>query len=119
MTDERMNLADFRREMETWWRDVADQADSLKDPPFRKERLLMFYKRFDADERLLADQVIGEWALSEYEAVRFDALVLIDKVKIVAAVPALKRLLDRLASSGKPGALFETKLVNRIIAELT
>jgi hypothetical protein len=118
MADERIDMADFRREMESYWRDVAEQADSLKDPSFREGRLLTLYKRFDADERLTADQVLGEWALSEDEALRFDALLLIDKLKIATAASALNRLLDRLASSGKPGAPYEAKRVNRIIGNL-
>ena len=66
----------------------------------------------------MADQVLAEWALSDDEAVRFDALALIDEFKITNAAPALRKLKSRLASSSEPGAPYELQKVYRIIAGL-
>jgi hypothetical protein len=72
------------------------------------------YRKFDAEERRMADQVLTEWVLSEDENVRFDALALIDDFKIARAVPALKALAGRLASSRAPGAPHELQKLDRI-----
>jgi hypothetical protein len=43
-------------------------------------------------------QVLAEWALSDDEATRFDALALIEDFKLAAALPALRKLAVRLGS---------------------
>ena len=94
------------------------EAISQKDPYIELERLRDLYGKFNTGERRMADQVLGEWALSEDEGVRFDALALIDDLKIDTAVPALHELAARLASSMPPSAAFELKKIHRIIAAL-
>ena len=66
----------------------------------------------------MANRVLAEWALSDDENVRFDALALIDDFKIASAAPALQELARRLASDGTPGAPYELKKVRRIISNL-
>ena len=113
-----MDFAEFRRGMDAWYRDVAREATSLKDPYYRLERLRFLYRQFDSDERRMADRVLSEWVLSEDEGTRFDALHFIEELKIVTAVPAMNELLSQLASSKHPGAPFEIERVSRIIATL-
>jgi uncharacterized protein with von Willebrand factor type A (vWA) domain len=84
-----------------------------------QKRLLQLYNRFDTHERLMANEVLSEWALSVDEATRFDALGLIKDLKIVAAVPSLRKLVERLGKELSPGAPFELEKVERIIAEIT
>jgi len=113
-----MTLDEFRHEMEGYRQAVDKEAQEFKEPYLAVDRLYALYRRFDADERILADQVLTEWVLSERPSVRFDALALIEDFRIIKAIPALETLAKRLPSSRSPGAPFELEKVNRIIAEL-
>jgi hypothetical protein len=112
-----MTLDEFRVEMASYRRSADDGAKS-KDPYVTLEKLHALYQKFDDTERRMADQVLSEWVLSEDEGLRFDALALIDELKIDAAAPALHRLATRLASSVEVSAPYELKKVHRIIAGL-
>ncbi len=114
-----MNLDEFRREMATYRQAVHREARALKDPYHALDLLLTLYEKFDAKERTMADQVVAEWALSEDENTRFDAQALIGEFKIRSALPALEKLVMRLAASTAVGAANELELVNRLIADLT
>jgi hypothetical protein len=113
-----MNLQQFRQEMESYRRSVDEEARALKDSYLALDRLHALYRRFDAAERRMADQVLTEWALSDDEGLRFDALALIDDFKVEAATGALKSLAGRLASSTAPGAPYELQKVDRILRDL-
>jgi hypothetical protein len=67
---------------------------------------------------MLADRVLAEWVLSENEKARFDALVLVGELRLIAALPALKELSRRCQTSGSPGAPHYLQWANRIIAKL-
>ena len=114
-----MKLKEFRRHMESYRRASDEEAASLKDSYVALDRLHSLYRKFDADERTMADQVLAEWALSEDENLRFDALALIEDFKIAGVVPTLQLLAIRLTSSSAPGAPYELKKVHRIIRNLT
>lgn len=114
-----MRLDQFRDKM-TSYRQAADsEARAYKDPQITIERLRALYEAFDEEEHRMADQVLGEWALSTDEGLRFDALFLIDDLKIGAATSALQTLAERLAFSTAPSAPYELKKVHRIIEGLT
>ena len=113
-----MTLEEFRREMESYARDAEKEAETRRDPYMALDRLRSLYESVEAEERGLADQVLAEWALSEDETVRYDALALITDFKIQTAVPALRTLAQRLASSSKPGAPYEIKKVEWILCTL-
>jgi hypothetical protein len=110
-----MTLDEFRKTM--WkYREAADkEANDLREPNLAWHRLRELYRKFDALERSLADQVLGEWVLSDDENVRYDALVLIGDFDINSAVPALRELATRLKRSDAPGAPFELKKVESIL----
>ncbi len=93
-----MNLEQFRNEMVSYRRSVDEEAKALRDSYLALDRLHTLYRKLDSAERAMADQVLAEWALSDDEAVRFDALALIDEFKITNATPALKKL-------GKPPSI--------------
>ena len=114
-----MELNEFRHEMETYWKSVNDEAVLFKDQSIARNRLLTLYDRFDARERRWADQVLSEWVLSEKQAIRFDAMVLIEDRGIVGTLPALDQLTIRLASSHTPGAPDELPKVNRLLKRLS
>jgi hypothetical protein len=114
-----MNLEEFRRQMESYRRDADEEAISLKDSYLALDRLHALYRRLDAEERQMADQVLAEWALAEDEKVRFDALALIADFRIRSAEPALQNLMRRLAASAAPSAPYELSKVNRILAILS
>ena len=80
------------------------ETKQLKDCYLVIESLSDIHKNLDDADRALADEVISEWALSEDERLRFDALALIDDLRIVKAVPTLRSLIDHLKLSNAPSA---------------
>ena len=111
-----MNFEEFREEMESYWRDVNAESEKLKDSYIVPKKLHSLYLSFDPVERKMADRVLAEWALSEEESLRFDALNLIWNFKITSTVEALHQLRLRLAAnSTDPGAPYELTKVNRIL----
>jgi hypothetical protein len=104
--------------MESYRRAVDEEGKSLKDSYVALDRLHSLYRKFDAKEQLMANLVLAEWALSEDENVRFDALALIDDFKITTSMLALNTLASRLASSSTPGAPYELQKVDRILLNL-
>ena len=114
-----MNVDAFRQKMESYRASVDAEAKALNDSYLALDRLHTLYESFDDIERKQADEVISEWALSEDEGLRFDALALIDDFGIVDAVPTLRKLIDILKLSNAPSAPYDLKKVNRIIAGLT
>jgi len=114
-----MNLDEFRLQMAAYRQAADEEAMSLKDSYLALDRLHSLYRKFDDEERVMANQVLAEWALSDDEKVRFDALALIDDFKIKTAIPALHELVARLASIHTPGAPYEQQKVNRIIRDLS
>jgi cysteinyl-tRNA synthetase len=109
-----MIASEFRSQMESYRRAVNEEAMALKDSYLALERLHTMYRKFDDEERKIANQVLAEWALSEDENMRFDALALIDDFKIEDAMSALRELAYRLTSSSARGAEYELRKVNRI-----
>jgi hypothetical protein len=98
-----MTLDEFRSEMEAYWQSVHKEANKFKDPHIAQKRMYALYRKFDAEERALADQVLADWVMSEDENARFDALHLIRELKTINALPALKNLAKRLPSSRATG----------------
>jgi hypothetical protein len=113
-----MTLDEFRVEMASYRRAADDDAETTKDPYITIERLHALYMKFDESKRQMADEVLSEWALSQDEKLRFDALALIDELKLDTALPALHKLAARLASSAEPSAPYELKKVQRIVTGL-
>jgi hypothetical protein len=74
--------------MESYRRSADEEAQSLKDSYLALDRLHAVYRKFDAEEKAMAGQVLSEWALSGDENVRFDAVALIDDFKVASAAPA-------------------------------
>lgn len=113
-----MNIDTFRERMASYRATVEAEAKTLKDSYLALDRLHALYESFDEDERALADELISEWAQSDDEGLRFDALALIDDYGIVSALPALKKLVENLETSNAPSAPYDLKKVNRIVARL-
>ena len=76
------------------------------------------YRSLTEGERVDVDQLLIEQLASEDETVRFDALALVREFRIVAALPALRRLADWLETQDSPGAPYEWAKVNRFIGAL-
>ncbi len=113
-----MTLDEFRHEMASYRQSADIEAEAMKDPYVTLERLRTLYLKLEPRERQMAEQVLGEWVTSENEAIRFDAKALVNDLDIVSAVPALRELTKRLASSGAPSAIYETETANRLIEKL-
>jgi hypothetical protein len=113
-----MTRDEARREMETVRSSAETDATALKNSQLVLEELHAHYQSLDPADRLHAQAVLIEWALSSDEKLRFDALAIIDDFAVVAATPALVTLANRLGSSTTPGAAYEAKKVQRLLARL-
>jgi hypothetical protein len=113
-----MNLDEFRTEMDRYRESVDEEARSQRDSYIALDRLYALFRRFDEDERELADQVLAEWVLSDDAGKRFDAIALIREFGIEGAAPALEQLADRLAGSAVPGASDEREKAATLAKEL-
>jgi hypothetical protein len=114
-----MSMDEFRTHMREYREDAQREAEEQKDSYLVLDRLHSLYKKFDANERAMADQVLCEWVLSDDPSIRFDAMVLINDLKIAQSVQVLKELAKRLASSRAPSAPYEISWINRIIDALS
>ena len=112
------SIAALRRRMAQYRHHVDQEAKALKESNLALERLHRFYGSLEAEDRILADQVLDEWILSGDENVRFDAMSLVDDFSILTALPALKELAHRLSASVAPSAPYELTKVNRVIGDL-
>ena len=113
-----MTLSEFRQYLEAYRTAANDEAVALKDSYIALDRLHALYENLGSEERSMADQVFSEWAQSEDENLRFDALAMIDDFKIKSASFALQNLLQHLVVSPAPGAPYELEKVKRILADL-
>jgi hypothetical protein len=113
-----MNIDEFRKEM--WaYRQAADRdANAFKESNLAWDWLRNLYRKFDAEERKFADQVLTEWVLLDDENVRYDALVLIGDFRIASALTALQELAARLRHSEAPSAPYELRKVDGILRDL-
>ena len=114
-----MTLDEFRNKMWAYRQSADKDANTLKESNLAWQWLRDLYRKFDSEERKLAEQVLREWALSEDENVRYDALVLIGDFRIMSTMPALRELATRLTRSKAPGAPSELQKVNHILGDLT
>lgn len=94
------------------------QAVESKDAQEVAIELVRQYERLAESDRADVDRLLQEWVLSDVEAERFDALVVIDANEVRSAAPALRELCSRLEASDDPGAPYEWEWVNRILGGL-
>jgi len=113
-----MNRPEFEQNMDEYWERANEEALRLKDSYLALDRLSGLYRKFDEDERSLADEVLAEWVLSDQQAKRFDAMALIRDFRVRSALPALEQLLTKLAADEAPGAPFEREKAADLIREL-
>jgi hypothetical protein len=95
-----------------------EEANRRRDPYIVLDKLSSLYQAYGPEEQRAADRVIADWALSEDEGLRFDALWLIRQFQIRSAVPALRRLSDRLRGESVPGAPYEHQKLSRLLKDL-
>jgi hypothetical protein len=69
-------------------------------------------------DKVVADHVLATWVGSAEAKRQFDALVLIDELAVVSALPSLRALAARLESSSEPSAPYDWAWINRIIGKL-
>jgi hypothetical protein len=113
-----MTLDEFRQEMSAYLKAVKQEEIELRYSSHTFVRMENLYRRFDAQERAMADQVLAEWLSSDNSSERYHAYVLIDKFRIAAALPALEKRAAQLASNRERGASDELEPVNRLIRDL-
>lgn len=113
-----MNLDEFRTEMERYREHADREAQSRRDPYIALDRLHLLYLRFDDAARAMANQVLGEWVLSDDASKRYNAIALIRDFKVNSAAPALQQLADRLADSDELGASDERNKASDLARDL-
>ncbi len=113
-----MTPEECRRELNRRWAELDHGAMARKNSPGALFELMKLYERLDADERTMADQTITEWIQSPNVRKRFDALALVDRFRIQAAVPQLKALEMELEDRTDPEAPYELTKVRRILERL-
>lgn len=102
-----MTLDEFRHEMDAFWTYANEQGDALRDHFVTLQRLMKLYRKFDAAEQKMADEVIAEWVSSGSPTKRYDARALIHEFKIRSAIPALRNQTRQLAPMAGPVAKSE------------
>jgi hypothetical protein len=111
-----------RSKIRSTWNSLRDRitAEALdaKSAPEAVLELSARYRALPQVDRIAVDEVISEWVTADDESKRYDALALISEHEIVAAIPALQVLVQRLALSADPGARFERAKVARLLAKL-
>jgi hypothetical protein len=100
------------------WEAIDHDAAITKSPREATEEFAEFYAKLNAEERAQADEAIAVWVLSENKRQRFDALAMVRRFKIAAALPNLKRLLFNLASSGTAESRYDFGYVSSLIQML-
>ena len=111
-------MDDLSEKMENWWVAANSQAIGQKDSQAATLWLTAEYERLTPAERAVADQVLCDWATSENESKRFDALAVIEHFRVRTAAPCLRDFAGRLAVRTDPGAPFERVKIERILATL-
>ncbi len=76
------------------------------------------YRRLGSDDRAEVDVLLRSRLLSADEGERFDAVAVVDDNEVCSAIPALRKLMDRLETSDEPGAVYEWAKVNRVLGRL-
>lgn len=114
-----MNEGEARRRWEELHERLDADARESKTSQQAVVELAGHYARLSPSERLVIDELLAEWAISDDEAKRFDALALISEHRIRSAVPALRQLANRLEETPTPAAPYEWAKVNRILGKLS
>lgn len=113
-----MGDSDTQERWEQLWMRIDAEAKAMKSSQGALFELSQYYLSLPVLERRAIDVVLAEWALSDNESKRFDALALIDEHRICSALPALKELRQKLDKSRDPGARFEKAKVDRVVEAL-
>jgi hypothetical protein len=113
-----MTPEEFRERFEAFWERANAEAVASKSSQQAYEELRSLYARLDVDERLVADDILADWVLSNDDSRLWDALALIRDFNVKSALPALRKLEARLETSNAPGAPYDWAKVNRLIGHL-
>lgn len=97
---------------------VIRNQDSGKDSMGQVFELSKVYQTSSAGERCEIDEYLCSLLESDSELDRYDACFLARERRIVALVPALRRLQERLETADVVSAPFEWATVNRLVRSL-
>lgn len=114
-----MRDSELRSLLNAEWSRIDQEAEARKDSQSAVFALADLYRSLSEEERLVADEVLIEWALSGHPKKQFDGLALIDEFSITSAAPALHRLAERFREAEEPSSPYDLAKVNRILKRLT
>jgi hypothetical protein len=97
---------------------AEEEAAAMKDSYVVLKRLYSLFRKFNSEERIIANEVLAEWVLSDDEGLRFDAMALIHEFRIATTAPTLQKLMKRLEGSKAPSAPFEIEKIERLLTNL-
>lgn len=112
------SLGEMRRRLHSWWHEANAHYVARRDSLAVFWELDRLYRSFDAEERLLADRVFGEWLNSEEPGKQWDARAMIDRHHIRSAIPQLESHIRDLIASNDPMAPAFAEVARRILDEL-
>jgi hypothetical protein len=113
-----MTVDEARESLLAFRRDAELEAHRQKESNLVWLSLSRYYSSLEAEERCLANQVLGEWLQSTDENLRYDALVLIDEFSVSSAIASLAELEQRLLGVTSPGTPFELAKVRKVLDKL-
>lgn len=115
-----MSPEEFRRAICKYWDEANEQAKHYyRDPHLTLVRLRSLFSKLDADDRSLANEVLAEWLLSDNDARRYHASVLVGELNVTTALPAVEELIRRLSSGTVPHDRATFDRLRQLAAELT
>ena len=109
---------EFKTGLLRLWQAMDHDAAVARSPQGATEEFADFYAKLSVEDRAQADEAIAEWLLSENKRQRFDALAMVRRFKIAAALPNLKRLLFKLASGDSAESRYDFGYVTSLIRML-
>jgi len=112
-----VSRTDLRTALDRLWLEITERAARSRDMDGVLPAFAGVYDSLDASERLIADDLIVEWVMSDDPGRRYVGLGLVARFGIRNAVPSLTELLNRLDEAEDPSAPYDAAKINRILQQ--
>jgi len=113
-----MSLEDILRGPQSWWKVGDLKAAWRKHPQVLYDQLNHAPDALDPEARRQAEEIVAEWLSDPHEPYRYSAMLLVDRLKMSSAIPALSRRAWQLEVTPTEPALRELERVRRSLERL-